>query len=96
MGGEKETLTEKDRKSIARTLKWLQALNEEFKEYHHSIVELIDDMEVLAEQQKFLDEHENKVEDLIGSLGDLVVTTEPVSHHTSTDHREAASGSMRN
>ena len=93
---EKETLTEKDRQSIATTLKRLQELNEEFKGYHYSSVELIDDTEVLAKEQKVLHDHENKVEDLIERLEDLVATTEPVSPHTSTDHREAASGLMRN
>ena len=41
----KETLTAKDRQSILRTLKRLQELNEEFKGYHYSIVELMDDTE---------------------------------------------------
>ena len=40
----------------------------------------MDDTEVLAEEQKVLDDHENKVEDLIEHLEDLV-TTEPVMHH---------------
>ena len=56
----------------------------------------MDDMEVLTEEQKVLDDHEIKVEDLIGRLEDLVVTTEPVRPHAATDHREAASGLMRN
>ena len=66
----------KDRQSISRTLKRLQELNEEFKGYHYSIVELMDDTEVLAEEQKVLDDHENKVEDLIQRLEDLVATAE--------------------
>ena len=45
---EKETLTNKDRQSIARTLKRLQELNEEFRGYHYSIIELMEDEEVLA------------------------------------------------
>ena len=38
---------------------------------------------VLAEEQAVLDDHENKVEDMIKRLEDLVVTTEPVTHHAS-------------
>ena len=77
---EKETLTAKDHQSILRTLKWLQELNEEFNGYHYSIVELMDHTGVLAEEQKVLDALENKVEDLMESLEDLV-TTEPVMRH---------------
>ena len=79
---EKEILTEKDRQSIARTLKWLQELNHEFKGYHYSIVELMEDTKVLAEEQAVLDEHENKVEDFMRRLQDLV-TTEPVTPRAS-------------
>ena len=63
--GEKETLTEKDWQSIARTLKWLQELNEEFKGYYYSFVVLMEGTEVLAKEQEVLDEHDNKVECLI-------------------------------
>ena len=59
-------------------------------------MELLDDTEVFAEEQKVLDDHENKVEHLIGRLEDLVATTRPVRPHASTDRREAASGSMGN
>ena len=58
---QKETLTEKDRQTIARTLKRLQELNEEFKEYYYSIAELMEDTKVLAEEQEVLDNHEDKV-----------------------------------
>ena len=52
----KDTLTGKDRQSIVRTLKRLQELNQEFKGYHYSIVELMEDTEVLVEEQAVLDE----------------------------------------
>ena len=48
---------------------------------------------------KVFDDHVNRVSDIIEGLEkleELVATTEPVRPHTSTDHREAASGSMRN
>ena len=81
----KETLTDKDRQSIVRALKRLQELNEEFKTYHYSIVELMaeEEDEALAEEQKTLDDHENKVEDLIERLEDMITTTEPVTIPTS-------------
>ena len=47
---EKETLTEKDQQLIARTLRRLQKLNEEFKGYHYSIVELMEETKVLSEE----------------------------------------------
>ena len=106
---DKETLTDKDRQSIVRTLKRLQELNEEFKRYHYSIVELMEDTEVIAEEQKVLDDHENKVEDLIERLEDMIPTTQPMMIRASgmsdalpqpvarstTDGSEAASGSLR-
>ena len=74
---------QKDRQSIVRTLKGLQELNEEFKGYHYFIVELMGNTEVLAEEQKVLDDHENKADDLIERLEYLVATTEPVMPHAS-------------
>ena len=91
----KETLTEKDRQSIVRTLKRLQELNQEFIRYHYSIVELLEDAEVLAEEQAVLDQHEDKVEDLIGRLEDLATTTELLRPHA-YDEREATSGLLKN
>ena len=38
----------------------------------------MEDAEVLTEEQKVLDDHENKVEDWIEHLDDLVATTEPM------------------
>ena len=51
---EKDTLSQKDRQSIKRALKTLHELNAEFKTYHYSIVELMEDVEVMAEEQKAL------------------------------------------
>ena len=56
----------------------------------------MDDKEVLAEEQKVLDDHENKVKDLIRRLEDLVATPEPVRPHASDDYQEAVSRSIRN
>ena len=81
MGGERDTYRERPAFNC-ETLKRLQELNEELKGYHYSIVELMEDTEVLTEEQADLDKHENKVEDLIECLEDLV-TTEPVTHHSS-------------
>ena len=92
---EKETLTDKNRQSIVRALKRLQELNAEFKVYHYSIVELMDeeDKKVMAEEQQVLDDHENKIEDLTERLEDMITTTEPVTIPASetSDARPAAS-----
>ena len=79
---EKEILTDKDRQAIIRSLKRLQELNEEFRTYHYSIIELMEDEAVLAEEQQTLDECENKVDDLTGRLEDLIKVAEPVLTRT--------------
>ena len=50
---------------------------------HYSIVELMENTEVLTEEQKVLDDHENKVKDLIERLEDLEVTVEPMMSRAS-------------
>ena len=50
-------------------------------------------------EEKAFDEHVNCVSDILDrleKLEDLVASTEPVRLHPSADHREAASGLMRN
>ena len=49
----------------------------------HTRCAILDQTEVqrkLAEEQLILDDHKDKVEDLMERLEDLVVTTEPVIH----------------
>ena len=58
-----------------------------------------EDQTALDSEEKVFDEHVNRVSDImerLEKLEELVVTTEPVRPHASTDRREAASGSMRN
>ena len=75
---EKEALTVKDREWAARSLNRLKELNEEFRGYHYSIVELMEEEAVLAEEQKPLDDHENDVEDLTGRLEGLITSGDPL------------------
>ena len=65
-------------------VKKLEALSEEFKACHCTSVDQIEDRDKLIELQGFfLDDNEDKVEDLMVRLEDLVVATEPVMPHTS-------------
>ena len=71
--------------------KKLEALSAEFKTYHCTIVDQIEDRDKLTEEQAVLDDREDKVKDLMEHLEDLVVTTEPEIPHTSGmgDHQPA-------
>ena len=72
----KERLSKDDQMMIQRLLKKLEALNSEFKSYHFTIVELIEDDEMLAKQQEVLDSHDDKVLFLTKILQHLVAETE--------------------
>ena len=78
---EKETLTEKERQSVSKMVKRLEALNLEFKTYHCAILDQIEEQQKLAEEQVILDEHEDKVKELMEHLEELIAMTEPVIPH---------------
>ena len=64
-------------------MKKLESLSIEFKTYHCTILDQIADDYKLAKEQAVLNHHEDKVEDMMNRLEDLVKTTEPVMPHTS-------------
>ena len=80
---DKETLTEKEQRTVSKMGKKPEALSTKFKAYHCAIVEQIKDQNKLAEEQAVLDDHEDKVDNLMEHLDDLAVTTEPVMPHAS-------------
>ena len=95
----KEKLAEKVQQSIARTLKQLQELNEEFKRYHYSIVELKEDADILAEEQDVLDEFDDNIENIMDRLNALKSVSEPIGSpamDTDTEHQKVACGVIRN
>ena len=69
--------------TVSKIVKKLEALSTEFKTYHCTIVEQLGDQDKLVEEQAVLNNHEDKVEDMIASLEDLVKTTAPMMPHTS-------------
>ena len=75
---EKKELTEKDRQSILETLEKLEELKAEFKAYHYAIVEQIEGEQELTEEQTTMDEFEEKLEELIDRLSELVITPEHI------------------
>ena len=82
---DKETLIEKDQQIVSKMVKKLEALSVEFKTYmyHCAIVDQIENQDRLTEEQAVLDDHEDKVKNLMEHLEDLVETIEPVMTHAS-------------
>ena len=81
---EKETLTKPEQQTVSNMVKKLEALSAEFKAYHCAILDQTEEQDKLTEGQIVLDDYEDKVEDLLECLEDLVVTTVPVMPHTSS------------
>ena len=61
---EKETLSPADRIALQRLAKKIESLDEEFKNQHFVLVELLDQEEDLTNEQAALDEHDDQVADL--------------------------------
>ena len=80
---DEETLTEKEQQTALNMVKKLEALSSDLKAYHCITVEQIEDQDKLTKEQAFVDDHEDKVEDLMEHLEDLVVSTELVAPHAS-------------
>ena len=64
--------------TVSKMVKKLEAFSAEFKSYHCTIVDQIEDDNEVPEQQAVLDDYEDKVEDMTECLEDLVKTTNPV------------------
>ena len=79
---DKETLTEKEQHTVSIMVKQLEALSAELKTQHYTIVDQIEDQNILTKEQEVVDDCEDKVKDLMEHLEDLLVTTEPEIPHT--------------
>ena len=76
----KEKLSHKDVLAVKGSIKRLVNLNADFKRYHCSIINLVEeDKEVLLEEQAKLNDHEDKLTDLMSRLLDLGVEEEKVA-----------------
>ena len=76
---EKDQLTHKDLVAIKGFIKRLESLDAEFKTYHCKIVDMVEeDEDVLMEEQAKLDDHEDKIADLMSRLLELGVEDEKV------------------
>ena len=76
---DKDSLSHQDEVAIKGYLKRLEDLDSEFKSYHSTIMDLVeDDEDVLKQEQVKLDDHEDKITDLMSRLLDLGVSEEKV------------------
>ena len=67
-----ETVTEKVKITVSKMAKQLDALSAQCKTYHCAIVDQIEDHNKLIEEQAIIDDHEDKVGELMERLEDLV------------------------
>ena len=68
----KGELTESDRQSALRMSKMINDVTTDFKTYHFSIVDQIEEEEEAKVEQDILTQHELKVMDLIDRIGKIV------------------------
>ena len=64
--------------AIKGFIKRLESLDADFKVYYCNIIDLVEEEEVLMEEQVKLNDHENKVDDLMSHLLKLGVEEEKV------------------
>ena len=85
---EKEKLSHKDAVAIKGYIKRLENLDSDFKGFHCSAIDLVEeDEELLLEEQAKLDDHEDRVTNIMSRLLDLEVeerkaTTPSVANHS--------------
>lgn len=76
--------------TVFKMVKKLEVLNAEFKTYYCTILNQIEkDQDKFVEEQAVLDDHEDKVDNLMERLEDLIKPTETVMPHAIDmgDHR---------
>ena len=78
-----ETLTEKEQQTVSKMAKKLEVSSSEFKMHRCAFVDRIEDHNKPTEEQAVLDNNEDKVEDQMEYLHNLVLTTEHVMPHAS-------------
>ena len=81
----KQTLSPADRIALQRLAKKIKSLDEEFKNKHFILVELLDQEDDLTKEQAALDEHDNQVADLSDRVEQLrLIVSEPRIERTPT------------
>ena len=80
----KRELLHSDGLAIQHLLKKLKAQNAEFKKHHYSIMELLKDEEELDQKQATLDNHDDRIADIIGRLLILIEDKDDGSPAAST------------
>ena len=81
----KESLTEDDRHSALRMNELLSSVTTDFKNYHFTLVDSIEDDEEAQREQATLHEHELKVIELVERLGRLTAIPEKAKPMTELD-----------
>ena len=71
----KEELAHSDRLTIQCLIKKFETLDTEFNQHHYTIVEMLDD-EAVEEEQATLDDHDERVTDLVKRLQQLALDPE--------------------
>ena len=66
----KEELAHADRLAVQCLIKKIEALDTEFRQHHDTIVEMLDD-EAVQQEQAALDDHDERVTDLVERLQQL-------------------------
>ena len=82
---DKESLTEDDRQSALRMNGFLCSVTADFKNYHFTLVESIEDDEKAQREQATLHEHELKVTELVDRLGELMAIPQKAKPMTELD-----------
>ena len=72
----KEEITHVDCLAIKRLIKKFESLDDEFRKHHYTIVELLED-EAVDEEQATLDDHDERITDLVERLQQLIIIPEP-------------------
>ena len=81
----KESLTEDDRQSAMRMNGLLSSVTTDFKNYHFTLIDSIENEEEAQAEQAILQEHELKVMELVDRLGKLMVTPHKAKPMTELD-----------
>ena len=81
----KESLTEDDRQSALRMNELLSSVTADFKNYHFTLIDSIEDDEEAQREQATLHEHEFKVMELVDRLGKLMAVPHKTKPMTELD-----------
>ena len=84
----KDTLTGRDRLTVERLSKKIEALDVDFKEHHYAVIDLVgDDEQKLDEEQALMDDNEDKVAEIVVCLQQLQTDSKVASLTVHSMHK---------